>query len=127
MKPAPNLVTVLTRCISQTRLAEFASIFRGFYIDDIPQYQGYAPERRRVVCAAGRKVNGTIVCSPRHGDFIWHSVILETDWVKLEQGFVDQKGVFMTREEAWKVAEAAGQIIYRCGGDGEKLFSENLY
>jgi len=33
----------------------------------------------------------------------------------------------MTREEAWQVAEAAGQIKYRVGGDGKELFSENLY
>jgi len=44
-----------------------------------------------------------------------------------EQGFVDQHGEFMTREEAHKVAIEAGQIIRRCGGDEERLFSENLY
>jgi hypothetical protein len=49
---------------------------------------------------------------------------------ELDQGFIDQHGVFMTREEAWKVAEAAGQIIKRVGGDdrdGGTLYSENLY
>jgi hypothetical protein len=44
-----------------------------------------------------------------------------------EQGFIDQFGVFMTREEAYEVAKAAGQIKYRCGGDEGRLFSENLY
>lgn len=47
-----------------------------------------------------------------------------------EQGFIDQRGVFLTRQEAWKVAEAAGQIIRRVGGDGAHggtLYSENLY
>ena len=47
-----------------------------------------------------------------------------------KQGFIDQYGVFMTRQEAWKVAEAADQINYRCGGDdkyGGTLYSENLY
>jgi hypothetical protein len=44
-----------------------------------------------------------------------------------EQGFIDQHGVFMTREEAWIVAEAACQIIRRVGGDGARLYSENLY
>jgi hypothetical protein len=33
----------------------------------------------------------------------------------------------MTREEAFEVASAAGQIIRRVGGDDGKLFSENLY
>jgi hypothetical protein len=50
-----------------------------------------------------------------------------TKWKLAEQGFVDQIGTFMTREEAWIVAENAGQILYRVGGDGTKLFSENLY
>lgn len=27
-----------------------------------------------------------------------------------EQGFVDQWGVYMSRQEAWRVAKAAGQI-----------------
>lgn len=47
-----------------------------------------------------------------------------------EQGFIDQHGAFMSRREAWEVAEAAGQIIRRVGGDeadGGTLYSENLY
>lgn len=47
-----------------------------------------------------------------------------------EQGFIDQWGIFLNRQEAWKVAKAAGQILYRCGGDdsdGGTLYSENLY
>lgn len=46
------------------------------------------------------------------------------------QGFVDQRGVFLTRTEAWSIALAAGQIIRRVGGndtDGGTLYSENLY
>jgi len=54
----------------------------------------------------------------------------QTLWEKVTdevQGFVTNKGEFLTREEAWIIALAEGQIIRRCGGDGEKLFSENLY
>lgn len=46
------------------------------------------------------------------------------------QGFVDEKGNFLTRQEAWKVAEANNQIVNRCGGDtsnGGTLYSENLW
>lgn len=46
------------------------------------------------------------------------------------QGFIDKFGKFQTREEAWVIAEAAGQIIRRVGGDhvnGGRLYSENLY
>lgn len=44
-----------------------------------------------------------------------------------EQGFINTRGDFLTREQAWVAAEANGQIIRRVGGDGKKLFSENLY
>ena len=51
-------------------------------------------------------------------------------FIKSEQGFVDRFGKFHNREEAWKIAEPAGQIRRRVGGDtinGGTLFSENLY
>lgn len=80
---------------------------------------------RRVVCAAMKDGNGTIICGPRHWDKIMHqNASGKSGW---EQGFVDQHGEFLTREDAWKIAEAAGQIIRRVGGDGGRLFSENLY
>jgi hypothetical protein len=90
-------------------------------------------KQRRIVCAALKNKNsGDIICGPRHFDSIMHMQIRNTGhprefWKFAEQGFVDQYGKFLTREEAWKVASIAGQILYRCGGDGEKLFSENLY
>jgi len=96
----------------------------------------YHREQRRVVCAANR-YHKHIILGIRHWDTamrtqfgvmedhgMFDDEITPGQW---EQGFVDQFGKFMTREEAWIVAEAAGQIIHRCGGDGEKLFSENLY
>ena len=49
---------------------------------------------------------------------------------KSEQGFIDRFGKFHNREEAWKIAEPAGQIRRRVNGDtinGGTLFSENLY
>lgn len=78
--------------------------------------------QRRVVCAALRR-GGTIICGPRH----WDSICRGTSKDGWDQGFVDQHGVFLTREEAWTVAFDAGQIIRRVGGDGKRLFSENLY
>jgi hypothetical protein len=96
------------------------------------------PIVRRVVCAANRNPFGRIVLGARHYDEQMHKQIKQMKdhgdetWykAKIEQGFIDQFGKFMTRTEAWKVALAAGQIIYRCGGDtidGGTLFSENLY
>jgi len=48
----------------------------------------------------------------------------------VQQGFVDNRGNFLTRTEAWKLAEKTGQIIDRFDSndaDGGTLYSENLY
>lgn len=90
-------------------------------------------KQRRVVCAAVRYPNVTLI-GPRHYDSVmrdqFQAAKLTGAEEDAEQGFIDQHGAFLTRAEAWKVAEAAGQILYRCGGDtrdGGTLFSENLY
>lgn len=91
-------------------------------MNDIPQ--------RRVVCAIAQHRSGVILCSPRHFDSTAYQLIdaigFAEGWHDANQGFVDQWGVFMTREEAHVVATEANQIIRRCGGDGV-LYSENLY
>lgn len=86
---------------------------------------------RRIVCAAIRNDIGTVICGVRHYDTLMHTQIgndKTSFWpcATVEQGFVDNKGVFLTREEAWEVAWEAEQIIRDCGCEGE-LFSENLY
>ena len=87
---------------------------------------------RVVVCAANRsRVTKRIVCGARHWDKIMRSqalgdsVILTPEWLGAEQGFIDQRGEWMTRQEAWLVAEAACQIkhIHTEG----TLYSEDLY
>jgi hypothetical protein len=94
----------------------------------------------RIVCAANRFADN-IVVGPRHSDDTMRkqidlydaiAVLTGKKWNKItaEQGFIDQFGDFHTREEAWKIAEANGQIYRRCGGDtanGGTLYSENLY
>ena len=87
---------------------------------------------RRVVCAANRiRLSGDIVLGVRHFDRHMCShldrIVRFACGDPVEQGFVDQFGVFMTREEAWEVATAANQIIRRCGSDEGCLYSENLY
>ena len=102
-------------------------------------------KQQRIVSAAERFVVGTpltpsiqpiVVCCVRHNDMLINHVLevtipmLSMTDTKSESGFVDNRGNFLTRTEAWKVAEAAGQILYRCGGDetnGGTLYSENLY
>lgn len=59
-----------------------------------------------IVCAANRRADGLIGC---------------------EQGFIDNRGAFHTREEAHVIAIKNGQRRYRCGGDETRLYSEGLY
>lgn len=90
------------------------------------------PTRRRVVCAAVRKLDeGIVICSARHFDarmcmqIFYLQLPYEGIW---EQGFIDQWGVYMSREEALVVAEAQNQVIRKTGGlNSKELFSEDLY
>ncbi len=94
--------------------------------------------QRRVVCAAIRAADGDVLLGIRHYSADMHRQIdARRDGEKFkhrhdsDQGFVDQRGVYMTREEAWTVAQAAGQVFdpLACGHglDGTKLYSEGLY
>ena len=99
--------------------------------------------QRLVVCAAIlNRESGALLCGPRHGHCLNSAVALGVykEGEKWECGFVDRDNVYMTRAEAWKVADAAGQIRRPSGwerhydsvrppnvGDEGLLFSENLY
>lgn len=96
------------------------------------------PVQRRVVAAAIRAADGSVLIGIRHYSRDMHAQIQHRkDGQKFvrrhdpDQGFVDQFGVYMTREEAYRVALAAGQIIRPdlCGRalDGPKLYSEGIY
>ena len=82
-----------------------------------------------VVCAAIR-VGGVIFCGARHCDSVMHT---QADAANMslqlgEQGFINQFGEFLSREEAMKVVKEARQPfnIERNRGD-TVLFSEGLY
>jgi hypothetical protein len=90
------------------------------------------------VCAAIRAADGALLLGVRHYSRDMHEQIAARhDGEKFkhrhdeDQGFVDQHGVFMSREEAYKVADEQGQIWdwRSCGNglDGPKLYSEGLY
>lgn len=93
---------------------------------------------RRVVCAAVQ-LGPYIVLGARHYYMLMRAYIdqIGEDWYDLKsrayeekQGFIDQHGEFLSREEAWNVAKAAGQIVQEVGGNdlnGGTLYSENLY
>jgi hypothetical protein len=83
-----------------------------------------------IVCAAIRNSEGLIIPGPRHFDQIMHRVMdqlkpqaLKYRW---EQGFIDQHGVFYSREQAWEIAEFHHQIVRELPVTG-KLYSEHLY
>lgn len=89
---------------------------------------------QRIVCAAARcRKTGRIIPSVRHWDKFAHAAFPNEEAIAEfddEQGFLDNRYVFLTRTEAWRVALLAGQILRRCGGDhrdGGTLYSENLY
>lgn len=93
---------------------------------------------RRVVCAAIRAADGDVLLGIRHYSRDMHAQIdARKDGAKFkhrldeDQGFVDQFGVYMSREEAYQVADEQGQIWdwRACGQglNGRKLYSEGLY
>lgn len=90
----------------------------------------WQPGEQRVVCAALKDAAGRIVTGARHFDVVMIEQIKRgpaTDaWRSAEQGFIDQFGTFLTREEAMVIATKWGQII-RDDEGRQSLYSENLY
>jgi hypothetical protein len=84
----------------------------------------------RVVCAAIR-VGDQIICGARHYDGLMIQQIEGRNelgkWRSAEQGFVDQRGKWLTREDAWVVAEREKQIINDPEWCAGSLHSEHLY
>lgn len=80
----------------------------------------------KITNCAVRISNGCIVTMGRPAR---HHHILNThgDLAGEEQGFLTNEGYFVDREEAFTIARDAGQIVRRCGGDDDSLFSENLW
>jgi len=100
-------------------------------IPDSPEWKpDYSITPRRVVCAANRyRKTGRIICGARHWDKVMRAQKLPDEtWSGWDQGFIDQFGDFMTREEAYEVAINQFQFIRRCGPEGGRsLYSEHIY
>lgn len=87
-----------------------------------------------VVCAACR-VYGVVFCGARHWDKVMgkqldamSSEYRETMPRNEEQGFINQFGEFLTREEAMKIVKENGQPFDEDrNGDDKELYSEGLY
>lgn len=73
---------------------------------------------------------GLVFCGWRHGQCIYTAVSItglrQCESGESIQGFLTNKNKFVTREEAWIIAERENQIIKQSGGHGT-LYSEDLY
>lgn len=84
-----------------------------------------------IVCAAMKMDDGLIITGIRHFSPEMRTVMKRVYGMGYylrveEQGFVDRRGQFLSREEAWKVAESNGQIRFQVSTPGT-LYSESLY
>ena len=95
-------------------------------------------KEKRIVCAAIRASDEELLLGIRHysPDMITQ-INNRIDGHKFkhrhdpDQGFIDQHGNYLTREEAYVIAKNNGQLLYpeACGNglNGKKLYSEGLY
>lgn len=94
-----------------------------------PWKPDYTVTPRKIVCAANRK-NDRIITGARHFDKVMIAQMELSGglawWRNSEQGFIDQFGDFVDRQEAWTIALTQNQIIRQVSSHGT-LFSENLY
>lgn len=88
------------------------------------------PDKQRIVCACNRDSNGKLYLGVRHYCPAMRAAmdeLMTTEQLQAEQGFIDNYGNFLTREEAFVIAEKRGQIINERPFVRGKLFSEDLY
>lgn len=83
-----------------------------------------------ILCAAIRH-GDLVICGRRHMDPVMGSVIRrypDLKGIAWEQGFLDSKGNYCSREDAYRIAHRAGQLLGRKKhGPAGELFSEDLY
>lgn len=91
---------------------------------------------RRIYCAALRLKDGRLVYGHRHGDCFLNVVTFlgkGGHHADAEQGFIDNGGLFVTREEAAVIATEAGQLRQQEVDRRTKerpprqLYSEDIY
>lgn len=86
---------------------------------------------RTIDCVAVRLMDGEVRQQDRparHGDLLHILYDAGVDIRGAEQGFLDSDGEFQNREDAWVIAENAGQRIdHTCTSGAPILFSEDLW
>ncbi len=74
-------------------------------------------------CAAIRLPNGEVIVGTDHGSIVReHDIDLDREDIDFELGFVTERGVFLDRDEAARVAMEAGQVDRA----DRPLFLENI-
>jgi hypothetical protein len=87
----------------------------------------------RIVIAANRYEDGLMILGVRHNGIEMHKQLAllmslgKTPTGKPVQGFMDIFGQFKTREEAWIIANEAGQILPGRDKTPGTLYSETIY
>lgn len=110
------------------------------YLNTLPYGTSNLPER--IVCAA-TDYDKVLLVGVRHGSAdmfnVWdyvetHNPQFFDDLDQKAQGFITNKGRFVDRKEAWKIALEQRQIVRLVGSqsvdnsfEDTELFSENLY
>lgn len=112
---------------------ESISVPTGVNIFDV--LDGNNNQHNKIVCSAIKfhinkdgVDNDVVLCGARHHQIFMQLVALgfnpKEGYKEIEQGFVNTKGEFLNRKDAYKVALEAGQIKVK---DSEELMSEDLY
>lgn len=120
------------KLFSQVKGNDIGDTMIPLYTRDLPAHDAW---QLRVVAAANRYGEVVVVADRHHSKFMNSQLkILKEAGVinsthTREQGFIDNKGNFLTREEACIVAREAGQInqVRLKNTPFRKLFSEDLY
>lgn len=92
---------------------------------------------QRVVCAACKFEDGTIILGIRHWDVFMTKQAKALGFrgmAEHEQGFVDQRGNFLSRKEALEVVRSTGQYFdpqrnshHNTAAKCVELYSEGIY
>lgn len=129
----PTITTqILISDLAKDRIKQLGEPFKRLVNrPDLMELDGV---KRVIVCAANR-YSDFVVTGVRHFCPTMRQQIKAIGLNNLrlyangreEQGFIDQFGVFLTREEAMVIARKRGQVIIGMEHHPKQLFSEDLY
>lgn len=120
------------KLFSQVQGNDIGDTVIPLYTRDLPAHDAW---QRRVVAAANKYGEVIVVADRHHSPFMNRQLkilkeagVITTTHTR-EQGFIDNQGNFLTREEACIVAREAGQInqVRLKNTPFRELFSEDLY